>query len=248
MRAFLAGARIQLRFLRAYSTLIPFFTAPCQDDLPDDLQARQGGRHSPRTAAIAPVFIALCVARALQTRAGRSRRNAGTAPSSARRPHRRRLLLNVSAGSRRRPWSASSPSSRHGCRARLIFGTKVTIHPSGLRRDRRRHARGDGGHRGARCRASSCSHRNATTFSNSASYPFYVLGGILVPVSVLPHWIQPLSSIVFLVLERRPLRAQPCRPTPMHDFALRLGWLRPRSRRLAIGAWSMRVILLRVRD
>lgn len=35
-------------------------------------------------------------------------------------------------------------------------------------------------------------------FQNSLSYPFYVLGGILVPVSLLPEWIQPLSRIVFL--------------------------------------------------
>ena len=89
--------------------------------------------------------------------------------------------------------------------------------------------------------------RNAVTFSNSASYPFYVLGGILVPVSVLPHWIQPLSSIVFLSWSADLLRAA-LRPTPMHDFAFRLGMVGVLGAcGLAIGAWSMRVILLRVR-
>ena len=49
--------------------------------------------------------------------------------------------------------------------------------------------------------------RNAPTFSNSASYPFYVLGGILVPVSLLPDWIRPLSSVVFLSWSADLLRA-----------------------------------------
>ena len=49
-----------------------------------------------------------------------------------------------------------------------------------------------------------------------------MLGGILVPVSVLPHWIRPLSSVVFLSWSADLLRAA-LRPTPMHDFAPRLG-------------------------
>lgn len=40
--------------------------------------------------------------------------------------------------------------------------------------------------------------RSARTFQNSLSYPFYVLGGVLVPVSFLPDWVQPLSRVVFL--------------------------------------------------
>jgi ABC-2 type transport system permease protein len=49
--------------------------------------------------------------------------------------------------------------------------------------------------------------RSAVTFSNSASYPFYVLGGILVPVTLLPGWLQPLSRVVFLFWSARLLRA-----------------------------------------
>jgi ABC-2 type transport system permease protein len=89
--------------------------------------------------------------------------------------------------------------------------------------------------------------RNATTFSNSASFPFYVLGGILVPVSVLPHWVQPLSSIVFLSWSADLLRAA-LRPTPMHHFAVRLGMVAFLGAcGLALGVWAMRVILVRVR-
>jgi ABC-2 type transport system permease protein len=40
--------------------------------------------------------------------------------------------------------------------------------------------------------------RSARTFQNSLSYPFYVLGGVLVPVSFLPVWVQPVSQAVFL--------------------------------------------------
>src|SRR5581483_1280740 len=64
--------------------------------------------------------------------------------------------------------------------------------------------------------------RNAVTFSNSASFPFYVLGGILVPVSLLPAWIRPVSSIVFLSWSADLLRAG-LRPAPIHHFAFRLG-------------------------
>ena len=40
--------------------------------------------------------------------------------------------------------------------------------------------------------------RSARTFQNALSYPFYVLGGILVPVALLPEWLQPVTRLVFL--------------------------------------------------
>jgi ABC-2 type transport system permease protein len=49
--------------------------------------------------------------------------------------------------------------------------------------------------------------RNAVTFSNSASFPFYVLGGILVPIALLPGWLQPVSKVVFLSWSANLLRA-----------------------------------------
>ncbi|MFJ6076512.1 ABC transporter permease [Streptomyces sp. NPDC093065] len=49
--------------------------------------------------------------------------------------------------------------------------------------------------------------RSAVTFSNAASYPFYVLGGILVPVALLPDVLQPLSKVVFLSWSADLLRA-----------------------------------------
>lgn len=35
-------------------------------------------------------------------------------------------------------------------------------------------------------------------FQNALSYPFYILGGVLVPVAFLPGWLEPLSRLVFL--------------------------------------------------
>jgi ABC-2 type transport system permease protein len=40
--------------------------------------------------------------------------------------------------------------------------------------------------------------RSARAFQNSLNYPFYVLGGVMVPVSFLPGWLEPLSRVVFL--------------------------------------------------
>ncbi|MFA1550460.1 ABC transporter permease [Actinomadura chokoriensis] len=40
--------------------------------------------------------------------------------------------------------------------------------------------------------------RARDVLQNSLGYPFYILGGILVPVAALPGWLHPLSRVVFL--------------------------------------------------
>jgi ABC-2 type transport system permease protein len=40
--------------------------------------------------------------------------------------------------------------------------------------------------------------REVLLFQNSLTYPFYILGGVLVPLSLLPGWIQPFGRLVFL--------------------------------------------------
>ncbi len=40
--------------------------------------------------------------------------------------------------------------------------------------------------------------RSAASFQSSASYPFLLLGGVFVPLSLLPLWVQPLGRLVFL--------------------------------------------------
>ena len=49
--------------------------------------------------------------------------------------------------------------------------------------------------------------RNAYTFTNSLSFPLYLLGGVFVPAAYLPGWIQPVSSGVFMSWSADLLRA-----------------------------------------
>lgn len=40
--------------------------------------------------------------------------------------------------------------------------------------------------------------RAANTFQSAASYPFLLLGGVFVPLELLPEWVQPVGRLVFL--------------------------------------------------
>nr|AGZ94020.1 ABC-2 type transporter [Streptomyces sp. MMG1612] len=40
--------------------------------------------------------------------------------------------------------------------------------------------------------------RAARAYQNSLTYPLYILGGVIVPVSLLPDWLHPLTRLVFL--------------------------------------------------
>jgi ABC-2 type transport system permease protein len=64
--------------------------------------------------------------------------------------------------------------------------------------------------------------RSARTFQNSLSFPFYVLGGVLVPVSYLPDWLEPLATVVFLSWAADLLRAS-LEPASVDALWLRLG-------------------------
>jgi ABC-2 type transport system permease protein len=89
--------------------------------------------------------------------------------------------------------------------------------------------------------------RNAITFANSASFPFYVLGGILVPVSFLPGWIQPVSKIVFLYWSAGLLRAS-LSPAPVPDAAFRVAMvILLGGSGYALSAVLLRRVLYRVR-
>ena len=63
--------------------------------------------------------------------------------------------------------------------------------------------------------------RSARTFQNSLSFPFYVLGGVLVPVSFLPDWLEPLAAVVFLSWASDLLRDS-LQPAAVEDLAVRL--------------------------
>ncbi|MBA2384249.1 MAG: ABC transporter permease [Actinobacteria bacterium] len=64
--------------------------------------------------------------------------------------------------------------------------------------------------------------RNAYTFTNSLSYPLYLLGGVFVPVAILPGWLQPVSSGVFMSWSADLLRAS-LKPPAIDDLWQRIG-------------------------
>ena len=63
--------------------------------------------------------------------------------------------------------------------------------------------------------------RSARTFQNAISYPFFLLGGAIVPVQLLPQWLQPLCRAVYLSWASDLLRAS-LRPDPVGSWPLRL--------------------------
>jgi ABC-2 type transport system permease protein len=247
MRAFLAGARIQLRFLLAYpDSLIPFFTAPLFTIIFMMIFRHAGREDLIAYAAIAPVFIALWWLALFN--AGWTitiERWNGTlemlvaAPSSFAAVILGRIATTTIIGvvSFGEAWLV----------ARLIFGANVRIyHPWAFLMTIVVTLAAMAGTSVAMSSLFVLA-RNAVTFSNSASYPFFVLGGILAPVSVLPFWLRPLSAVVFLSWSADLMRAT-LRAGPVHDLPFRLGVVALLGALgYAVGAYAMRVILVRVR-
>lgn len=62
---------------------------------------------------------------------------------------------------------------------------------------------------------------SARTVQNTLSYPFYLLSGILVPITFLPGWLQPIGRVVFLSWSADLLRASLARP-PVTELVPRL--------------------------
>jgi len=246
MRAFLAGARIQLTFFRAYpDALIPFFTAPMFSVIFQLIFHHAGRPDLTGYAAIAPVFIALWWMALF---------NSGWTITIERWNGTIELLVAAPASFAAVIFGRITTTTLAGVVSfgetwviARLFGTTVTIE----------HAwefvativvtlAAMAGTAVAMASLFVLA-RNAVTFSNSASFPFYVLGGILVPVSLLPAWIRPVSSIVFLSWSADLLRAG-LRPAPIHHFAFRLGMVGLLGAcGLGLGTYAMRVILTRVR-
>jgi ABC-2 type transport system permease protein len=66
--------------------------------------------------------------------------------------------------------------------------------------------------------------RSAKRFANTLGYPFYVLGGVLVPVTLLPLWIRPASWFIYLYWSADLLRSA-TKPATIDDFGPRLAAL-----------------------
>lgn len=63
---------------------------------------------------------------------------------------------------------------------------------------------------------------SARIVQNTISYPFYLLGGVVVPVAVFPDWLEVISRITFLSWSSDLLRAA-LSPAPVTAGPLRLG-------------------------
>ena len=246
MRAFLAGARIQLSFFRAYpDALIPFFTAPMFSVIFQMIFKHAGRQDLTGYAAVAPVFIALWWMALFNSgwtitieRWNGTIEMLVAAPSSFAAVIFGRITTTTLAGivSFGETWIVAR-----------LFGTTVHIEHGWAFLATIVVTLAAMAGTALAMASLFVLARNAVTFSNSASFPFYVLGGILVPVSLLPHWVRPISSIVFLSWSADLLRAG-LRSTPIHDFGLRLGMVALLGAcGLAVGVWAMQVILQRVR-
>jgi ABC-2 type transport system permease protein len=89
--------------------------------------------------------------------------------------------------------------------------------------------------------------RNAITFTNSASFPFYVLGGVFAPIALLPGWIQPVSSAIFMSWSADVLRAS-LKPAPVGEFWSRAGMIvLLGSVSFAVGRTILAIVLRRMR-
>jgi ABC-2 type transport system permease protein len=222
VRSFWAGFHVQLRLMRAYpDALIPFFTAPLFAVIFLMIFDRAGREDLTAYAAVAPLFIALWWLALFQSGwVVQHDRWTGTieplvaAPGSFAANVLGRVLAPTMVGlvSFVEVWVV----------ARLVFGEAIEIHhPLAFALTVAATLAAMAG-TAVVMAALFVLTRNAATFSNSASYPFYVLGGILVPVSVLPDWLEPVSSVIFLSWSSDLMR-HTLQPDAIDDFVLRLG-------------------------
>lgn len=64
--------------------------------------------------------------------------------------------------------------------------------------------------------------RSLHVYQNSMTYPIYILGGVVVPLSALPGWIQPISRVIYLSWCADLLRSALSATHP-HDVGLDIG-------------------------
>jgi ABC-2 type transport system permease protein len=222
MRAFLAGFALELKIMRSSpDALMPLFTAPLFAIIFLAIVRQSGRNDLTPDALLAPVLMTMLWV-ALQ--------HAGT----------------VMAGDR---WQAllepmvAAPSSLASFLfgrimslmcfalisfvevwvvAKLVFGVSIPLeHPFELFLTLAVTAVAMGGLAVA-FSALLVMTRNAYTFTNSTSFPLYLLGGVFVPVTLLPAWVQPVSAVLFVSWSADLLRSS-VRDAPVDDFWPRLG-------------------------
>lgn len=239
MHAFWAGFRLELRIIRSHpDALMPLFMAPLFAIIFMAI-VRQSGRHDLQPDALmAPVLMTLlwvALQHAGTIMAGERWQAllepAVAAPASPATVLLGRVMSLMCFGllSFLEVWAVG----------RLVFGVAIPLeHPFDLFLTLACTALAMGG-LAVTFSALLVMTRNAYTFTNSASFPLYLLGGVFVPAAILPGWMQPVSSVLFVSWSSDLLRAS-LREGPVEDFWPRLGMV------LLLGAISFatgRVIL-----
>ena len=90
--------------------------------------------------------------------------------------------------------------------ARVVFGLQVTIHHPGVFAAAMLLTTFAATGTSVVTAALFCLGTSVRTFQNSINYPLYLLGGVLVPVTFLPDWVQPFSRLVYFYWSANLLR------------------------------------------
>jgi ABC-2 type transport system permease protein len=207
MRGFRAGFRLELQILRANpDSLIPLFTAPLFTIIFLTI-VRNGGRHDLQPdALVAPILMTLWWFALFQ---------GGNLITGDRWQGVLEWVLAAPVGLATVVLGRITATMSFGLIgffetwgvAKLVFGVGIPFeHPFAL-------ALTLGATIFAMCgtavafAALFVMTRNAYTFANSASFPFYLLGGVFAPIALLPVWIRPLSTVIFMSWSADLLRA-----------------------------------------
>src|SRR5919198_479935 len=225
MHGFLAGLRLELRILRAdLDSLIPLFTAPLFTIIFLAI-VRNGGRHDLQPdALVAPVLMTLWWFALFQ---------GGQLISGDRWQGLLEWLLAAPVAFAAVVLGRITAVMAFGLVgffevwgiAELMFGVGFKFHHP----------------------FEFVLTRNAITFTNSASFPFYVLGGVFAPIALLPGWIQPVSSVIFMSWSADLLRAS-LKPAAVDQFWSRVGMVVLLGAvSFAVGRPILAIVLRRIR-
>lgn len=85
--------------------------------------------------------------------------------------------------------------------------------------------------------------QSSRPFQRALSFPFYVLGGVVVPVTFLPDWAEVASHVVFLSWSAELLR-DALDPAPVSDLGLRLAVISGLGLAALVGGWRLTISML----
>lgn len=89
--------------------------------------------------------------------------------------------------------------------------------------------------------------RAANTFQSAASYPFLLLGGVFVPLDLMPGWVRPIGRFVFLSWSSDLIRDAVSSPVVADPWTRLAVIVSLGAAGMVLGLWLVRVIIDRVR-